>query len=216
MLEGITFMKSLFTFNFSIRIKLIGISIFLLLIPLVILGVTSFKKSSVHLDEIGKTNLKNSVEFTLELMETLNEQVINGDISVEAAQERVKVAILGEMQEDGTRPINDNFDLGENGYLFITDYQGTSVAHPTIENENSWDAEDTNGNKFVQAYINEGINGGGYTYYDYFLPNTEINEEKVNYTKAFPEWEWVVGAGTYMIDFNKPAQEILHIIYITV
>lgn len=40
--------------------------------------------------------------------------------------------------------------------------------------------------------------------------------KKVNYTKAFLEWNWVVGAGTYMIDFNKSADEILYLIYFTV
>lgn len=209
-------MKLLSIFNSSIKVKLITISILLLSIPLIITGIVGYYSSKTNLDELGATNLKNSVEHTLELMDVLNEQVENGNLTLEEAQERVRIAILGEMQEDGTRPINPNIDLGENGYLFITDVNGTSVAHPSIEGENSWDDEDTKGNKFVQDYVNKGIDGGGYTYYDYFLPNTEIPAEKVNYTKAFPEWDWVVGAGAYMMDFNAPAKDIRNVVLLVI
>ena len=196
--------------------KLISVSFLLLAIPIIILGVLSYQTTKNTLDDYGASRLENSVAHTIGMIASLNEEVEKGNITLEDAQEKVKVTILGELQEDGTRPINTDFNLGENGYLFITDYEGTSVAHPTIEGENSWDEEDTQGNKFVQEYINEGISGGGFTYYDYFLPNSDEIAEKVNYTKAFPEWEWVVGAGTYMMDFNKPANSILNLIFIVI
>ena len=202
--------KSLFAQ--SIKKKLLTVSILLLTIPLIILGVLSYEKSSSSLNQLGQTNLKNSVEHTIGLMQVLNEEVEEGDLTLEEAQEKVKVDILGEMQGDNTRPINKKFDIGENGYIFIADTKGNLVAHPSSEGSNSWDKLDANGKKYAQEYIQKGINGGGFSYYFYPLPsNKEQIEEKVTYSKVFEEWGWVVVAGTYMFDFSQPADEILHL-----
>ncbi|WP_019153495.1 methyl-accepting chemotaxis protein [Robertmurraya massiliosenegalensis] len=204
-------------FTKTIKRKLISVSIPLLVIPLIILGFLSYEKSSSSLDELGKTNLKNSVEHTLEIMDVLNSQVKSGNLSLEDAQERAKVSILGEMQEDGTRPINENFHLGDNGYIFIADSKGNIVAHPSVEGTNSWESEDSNGTKYAQEYIEQGLNGGGFTYYEYPLPQNENEiDEKVTYSEAYADWDWIVVASTYMSDFNKSAMEILTLNIITI
>ncbi|MGG0716989.1 methyl-accepting chemotaxis protein [Robertmurraya massiliosenegalensis] len=209
------FVKNFFTK--TIKRKLITVSIPLLVIPLIILGFLSYEKSSSSLDELGKINLKNSVEHTLEIMDVLNKQVKSGSLSLEDAQEQVKVSILGEIQEDGTRPINENFHLGTNGYLFIADSKGDLVAHPSVEGTNAWDNEDSNGHKYAQDYIEQGLNGGGFTYYAYPLPQDENEiDDKVTYSAAYPDWDWIVVASTYMSDFNQPAMEILTLIIITI
>nr|WP_106782829.1 methyl-accepting chemotaxis protein [Lysinibacillus timonensis] len=203
-------MKGLFAH--SIKRKLLTVSILLLTIPIVILGLFSYQKSSGSLSELGETNLKNNVEYTIELMKVLNEQVEAGDLTLDEAKERVKLVILGEMKEDNTRPINKNLDLGENGYAFISDNVGNLIAHPTSEGTNLWDKQDINGKHYAQEYIAHGLNGGGFTNYFYPLPNNKDQiEEKITYSKAFPEWDWIVVAGTYMIDFNQPANEILQL-----
>ncbi|WP_310739835.1 methyl-accepting chemotaxis protein [Oceanobacillus alkalisoli] len=117
---------------------------------------------------------------------------------------------------DGTRSINANIDLGENGYIFANTSDGLSVANPANEGDNSWELVDSEGSKFVQEYIDKGMNGGGFTFYEYPLPNNENQiAEKVVYSSYFPEWDWVVSAGTYMNDFNQSANEILKAILIT-
>lgn len=200
-------------FRLSIKAKLIIISCLLLVIPLIITGTFAYQKSQASLDELGKTNLKNSVEITIEMIDALNEKVEAGTLSLEEAQEEVKVAILGEKQPDGTRPINENIDLGENGYMFVLGQDGTALANPTIEGDNNWDAEDSNGSKFVQEMIKVGNSGGGFTYYEWPLPDNENKiASKVAYSKTDPHWGWTVAAGTYMIDFNEPANEILNLV----
>ena len=199
-------------FAHSIKRKLLTVSILLLSIPMIVLGILSYQKSSSSLSELGETNLKNSVEYTIELMNVLNEQVENGDLAIDEAKEKVKLAILGEMQEDNTRPINKNLDLGENGYVFISDKEGNLIAHPTSEGSNLWDKQDINGKNYAQEFIKNGLNGGGFTNYFYPLPNNQEQiEEKVTYSKAFDDWGWVVVAGTYMMDFNQPANEIFQL-----
>ena len=207
--------QSKFEFNSSIKTKLIGISIFLLIVPIIVIGMTSYQKSSTSLEQLGKTNLQNSVEFTLATIEAYNSEVEKGNISLDNAQEKVKEIILGKKNEDGTRPINSSIDLGENGYMIVYSQDGTRIAHPSKEGDNAWDAEDENGIKFAQEMINIANNGGGFTFYDSALPNNkEQIEQKVSYSKIDPNWDWVVTSSTYMMDFNQPANELLNIILI--
>ncbi|CQR46335.1 Methyl-accepting chemotaxis protein McpB [Paraliobacillus sp. PM-2] len=201
----------------SIKSKLIAISILLLTIPLIVLGMLSYQQSKSSLDEAGETNLKNSVELTLLLIDNLNEEVEKGTLSLEEAQERVKVAILGEKQADGTRPLNKDIKIGEDGYIFVLDNQGTSVAQPNIEGQNTWELEDSNGVKFVQKMIERGNNGGGLTYYDFSHPD---NEDQIvpwiAFSKTDPNWGWTVSASTHMSDFNLAAKDILRLVLITI
>lgn len=199
----------------SIKSKLIIVSVLLLTIPLVILGLFSYQKSEDSLNELGATNLKNSVEMTIGMIEALNHEVEKGNLTLENAQEEVKIAMLGEMHEDGTRPINKNIDLGENGYMFVLDDNGMQLAHPSLEGENSWDNEDPNGVKSTQEIIKTGNEGGGFTYFDWpLLGNENQIASKVAYSNKDPYWGWTVVSSTYMIDFNAPAKEILHVILI--
>ncbi len=199
----------------SIKSKLLTISFLILTIPLIILGIFSYQKSANNLDELGATNLTNSVEMTLEMIEALNEEVEEGNLLLEDAQERVKRAILGERNVDGIRPINTNIDLGEHGYLFILSTEGLQLAHPNIEGENIWDIEDPDGVKTTQEVIKAAQSGGGLTYFDWPLPGTEDDiEPKVSYSKEDPYWGWVIVSSTYMLDFNKPAEELKSLIII--
>ncbi|GLC89421.1 methyl-accepting chemotaxis protein [Lysinibacillus piscis] len=199
----------------SIKTKLIVVSILLLTIPIIVLGFFSYQKSSSSLSELGETNLKNSVVMTIELIESLNESVEHGDLTLEEAQERVKEAILGEKNSDGTRPINKNLNLGDNGYMFVVDDAGIEVAHPFIEGENVWESVDANGVHSTQEIIKTANEGGGFIYFNWPLNNDKDKiEAKVAYSEKDPHWGWVVVAGTYMMDFNKPADAILFNIFI--
>ena len=196
--------------NLTIKAKLIIISLVLLIIPMVTIGLISYQKSVTSLDELGKTNLKNSVEMAIEQIQLLNTAVENGELTLEEAQELVKVFILGAKKSDGTRPINENIDLGENGYLFILDSKGNEVAHPYLEGTNIWDKEDANGVKYAQEIVKAGNNGGDFVYFLFPMPNNQdVIEEKVTYSKTDPYWGWSINASTFMVDFNKPAKTII-------
>lgn len=201
----------------SIRSKLIVISVLLLTIPVIILGGFSHQKSTKSLDDIGATNLKNSVMMTLELINTLNDEVEKGNITLEDAQEKVRVAVLGEKNEDGTRPINQDLDLGENGYIFIISNEGYQVAHPFMEGEYVLESESTGGVRLGPEILKVSQSGGGFSYFDWPLPdNDEVFEPKVFYSKEDPNWGWNVISSTYMMDFNKPADQIKQVIYIVI
>jgi methyl-accepting chemotaxis protein len=194
----------------SIKAKLITISILILTIPMIILSLSNYQKSATSLNDLGKTNLKNSVKMSLEMIDDLNKDVENGKISLKDAQEQVKISILGEKNADGKRPINRNINLGKNGYMFVLDNQGNEIAHPNLEGKNIWDQVDPNGVKYAQEIVKTGNNGGGFVYFDFPLPNDKNQiEQKVTYSETDPHWGWTISAGTYIKDFNKPASDII-------
>ncbi len=200
----------------SIKTKLIVFSLFLLIIPLVILGYLSYQQSKASLETVGKENLKNSVEMTIGMIDLLDKDIATGKFSRTDAQERVKVAILGEKTADGKRPLNENIKLGDNGYIFILDEDGNTLAHPTNEGDNVWDAVDSKGDKYIQEAIKVGKEGGGFVSYEWPLPNTKTPAEKSVYAKTDPNWGWVIGASTYIVEFDQPAAQILNVTYIII
>jgi len=195
--------------NMSIKTKLIITSLLLVVIPLIAVNYLNIQASKKNLDDLGRTNLKNSVKMTIEMIAALNKEVERGHLTLEEAQEKVKVAILGEKAPDGTRPINKDIHLGENGYIFVVDDKGNEVAHPNIEGENHWETEDSNGVKFVQEFIKVGKEGGGFVYYDWPFPGTDRIEPKVSYSERDPYWGWTINASTYMKDFNSAANNVI-------
>lgn len=64
------------------------------------------------MDDLGKTIIKNSVETTLQLIETTNAEVENGTLTLAEAQEKVKRQLLGEMDSDGKRALTYPRGLG--------------------------------------------------------------------------------------------------------
>src|SRR5690625_655604 len=165
----------------------------LFMVPLIILGVSGNMKAKTILDDSGLIRLENRVEMTLEMIQMLNDQVNTGSLSVNEAQEKVLSAILGEQNENGIRTIKENINRGENGYIYILDQNGIVIASAeSAQGENFWDAEDSNGDLYIQEVISQANQGGGVTYYDWPTIHSSQTERKINYSKTDPHWDWVV------------------------
>ncbi|EIT86065.1 methyl-accepting chemotaxis sensory transducer with cache sensor [Fictibacillus macauensis ZFHKF-1] len=199
----------------SIKLKLIAICLLLLTIPSVLIGIVSFFQAKSELDERGKIGLKNDVKYTLAMIEQVDDQVKAGKLSLQAAQEHVKNTILGAKRPDGTRPISKNFDLGEHGYLFVLNDQGIEIAHPLIEGKDSFKIVSKDGKIMGKELITLANKGGGFFTYQWELPQSKEIGEKITYTAKDPRWGWIVNAGTYLVDFNKGANSILYVLFIT-
>ncbi|MTI49730.1 MAG: methyl-accepting chemotaxis protein [Firmicutes bacterium] len=200
----------------SYKRKLVVLTTLLLIVPMLTVGIISYNVSKSQLNEQGRQILKNSVKMTLQLIDAKQQEVEKGNLTLEEAQEQVREYILGEKGEDGTRPINKEIDLGEDGYIGAYTIDGYEAMHPSLEGENVWEAKDKSGNDFllVQDQISKAKSGGGYTYYSWDLPNSERIGEKISYSELDPNWNWVVFSGAYMQDFNKGANAILKILII--
>jgi methyl-accepting chemotaxis protein len=200
----------------SIKLKIISMSLILLAIPALIIGLVGFFQAKQHLTDLGQTSLKNGVKMAIQMVDNLNGEVDKGNLTLEEAQEKVKTALIGPKNADGTRKINSQVDLGKNGYFFVLDDKGMEIAHPSTEGKNVWDSKDKGGKFFIQDLINKAKSGGGFITYNWALPNNASKTaEKTTYTETDPDWGWVISAGTYTMDFNQSANSILFILIIT-
>ncbi|WP_276355152.1 methyl-accepting chemotaxis protein [Cohnella caldifontis] len=202
-------------FKLTIRKKLLLVCSVLLVIPIVALGWMSYQVSAGETNKLIENGLRNNVRLALEMIGSLNHAVEGGTVTREQAEEDLKVALLGEKQTDGTRPINPKIDLGENGYFFVLDEKGNLLAHPLLEGQNIWDKKTSDGTYYIQDMIKAAQAGGGFTYYDWPLPNSDKEALKVAYAEKDPDWGWIVAAGSYMQDYNGGQRHILSTILLT-
>ncbi len=110
---------------------------------------------------------------------------------------------------EGKRPLNENINLGDNGYIFVINQVGDTLAHPTNEGMNVWDLVDSKGLRWIQETVKVANKGGDFVTYEWPLPNTETPAKKIVYAKLDPHWGWVIGASTYTEEFDRPADYIL-------
>ncbi|UJF32752.1 methyl-accepting chemotaxis protein [Paenibacillus hexagrammi] len=199
----------------TIRKKLLLISLFMLLVPVSILGYVSYHVSSQESDALIRSNLQNSVKMALELTTSMEEAVKAGGMTKEAAQEKVREALIGPLK-DGKRSINPHIQLGENGYFFILNANGDLMGHPLLEGQNILDKQTSSGFFYVKDMIEKAKGGGGFTTYDWPLPDSSKEAEKIAYAEsAGQDWGWIIAAGSYMQDYNQGQTHILNTILIT-
>ena len=204
---------------YSLRMKMLSTMLLVLVIPVITLGFISYRTAADETNALIRSGLMNNVNLASEIMTTLNKSVVSGDLSLEESQEEFKQLILGEMKADGSRTINPNLDLGDNGYFYVLDTQGNLLAHPSQEGENIGDKQTSDGQFYIQDVISAAENGGGFTYYFWPLPKggdasdtPSIEAEKIVYSLQNPSWGWVIAAGSYLQDYNSGQQVILRTI----
>ncbi|PKM67657.1 MAG: hypothetical protein CVU95_06150 [Firmicutes bacterium HGW-Firmicutes-2] len=198
-------------FKYSLNKKLMMLFIVLLSLATFGIGVSGYYIASKALQDKGEVTLKNAVVMALKLIEAEHGKSLAGAITEERAKENVKLALLGPMNDDGTRTLHGKIDLGQNGYMIIYDLSGTEIMHPTLEGLNVIDATDMkNPNHYiVRDQIEKGLSGGGFTYYSWVLPHSDVIADKIAYAGYDPNWGWIVSATAYEMDFNASARIIL-------
>lgn len=197
----------------SLKKSFILFSIILLIIPSLSIGILSYQFSKNELTKSGEMRLKNSVRFTIATIDELNYSVKKGKMSMEEAQEKIKIMMLGLKDKEGKRPVPDKFEIGTTGYLFAYDEKGNALAHPNLEGQNRWDAKSPDGVFVNQTIIKNGKNGGGFFVYDWAkADDTTKTEEKIVYSEMDPNWGWIISAGTNLKEFNSGADHILNVV----
>ncbi|NMA85444.1 MAG: hypothetical protein GX962_16455 [Epulopiscium sp.] len=174
----------------SIKSKILMMSILVLMVSNITLSFFSYEVAKKQLNKKGETILQNAVDSAIQMIHIAQHSVEGGGFTSEEAQEMMKEHLIGELQTDGTRLIDPFMDLGESGYFFILSQEGELLAHPTLEGQDAWNFKDHSKkeNLFIQESIEKALDGGGATYYHWFLPNSEEIERKIVYNKLDPEW----------------------------
>ncbi|QTP58787.1 HAMP domain-containing protein [Billgrantia antri] len=93
----------------------------------------------------------------------------------------------------------------KDNYVFVFDYEGTMLVQPAVpeqEGRNMLGAVDPGGKPLIRDMIDIARGGGGAYEYEWRNPASGEVEPKYSHVMAFPEWNWVVGAGVYANDVD--------------
>lgn len=204
-----------FTRNYlSLKKQLILFFLLLVFVSTSILGVTAFFVAKNELNRKGRQILENAVVQAMDLIDAKYKMVSTGIISLDVAQEEIKETLIGARNDDGTRRLHHAIDIGENGYFIIYDSKGIEIGHPTIEGQDVWNVTslDDSNHFLVQEQIQSAQQGDGFLTYTWWMPGTKIPAEKISYARYFKQWDWIVVATAYTVDFNRAANKILLVI----
>ncbi|MEC0124602.1 methyl-accepting chemotaxis protein [Paenibacillus pabuli] len=196
----------------SLRTKLVTLCLAILIVPMIVIGFTSYTVSKNEMNESGKAALENSVNMVIGMINLLNEQVESGDLTLEQAQEKLRVELLGEKNADNKRPVKSEYTVGETGYPWAVDKGAHSVMNPSNEGQDLTDVVTEDGVYLGKELVNIGSAGGGFITYKWTLPNTGEVETKVSYAKMDPHWGWIIGSGAYLSEFNSGATQVLYLV----
>ena len=168
----------------SVRNKLIALAALVILIPLILVGIVNYFVAKSELEKVGEMGLQNGTYAVLDLIDELNVQVENGALTLQEAQDRAKIKIMGApLDEGGTRSLDNPAKYGENFYFYVVDEEGTLLVHPQKEGESLYESKTKDGRYFIREVIAEAKSGGGYVQYDWPLP-TNLNVEAPTITRT--------------------------------
>ena len=106
-----------------------------------------------------------------------------------------------------TRMLYDGID----GYFFTYDQFGTNIVlphQPERIGKNFWELTDPDGGKTIQILIDLAQNGGGFHFYKWSQPSTEVITDKLSYATYLDKWNWMVGTGVYLDDVYAQLNKI--------
>jgi len=94
----------------------------------------------------------------------------------------------------------ENIKFGENGYIFIINYDSTFLTNKKNNSKN----DSKNINKVLNKLIEISKNGEGYyTYAQYKNMTDEQSTNKTSFVKGLNDWSWMIGTGFYQDDMQK-------------
>jgi methyl-accepting chemotaxis protein len=182
--------------NLKVRTKVVLLAGFLLLVMIIMAGISvsdQVNTNRENLEMVEKNirdnydnNIRNQVENAVSLVNAVYTKQQSGEFTEEEAK-KIAADLVRDLRYEGE------------GYFWIDTYEGDNVVllGNKTEGTNRMGTEDVNGFRMIEALIEAGKQGGGFT--DYWFPKAGETEAlpKRGYTLAFEPYQWVVGTGNY-------------------
>ena len=111
--------------------------------------------------------------------------------------------------QERTKDILRSMRYGENGYIWINDFQPAMIMHPIRPDMDGKDlsnyTDPTGKHIFVDFASVAKSQGSGFVPYMWPKPGQSAAVRKLSYVKAFAPWGWVIGTGIYRDDVDASA-----------
>lgn len=172
----------------TVRLSLLILLSVLLMSLLVGFGLYN-ERTSIYNER--KDQLRSVVSTTYGILESLNNQVVAGSLSLEEAQ-------------DTARQLIHPMRLGNNEYFFAITPQGITHIHggnPSLVGMDLSNRTIEDGRrmfKIIGETVSLGRNASQFLEYDYPKPGETKSSPKISYVMGFDAWNWSLGAGIYI------------------
>lgn len=173
----------------KIVFMIISVSVLIMSTSLLI-AITSIKSNLIKENE---TKLINIGEIIYCVLDSQNKNVEKGTMTLPQAKKEAAEQI-NKMKYDGTN------------YVWLADYNGVMLAHPTLQGKNAMDMTDKNGVRFAHDGITLAEEKGeGFINYEWTKQGESQSKTypKLAYFKNYPAWGVVISSGIYMDTVNK-------------
>ena len=138
-----------------------------------------------------KKDLATLTEVAYNLVDSQNQQYLNGNVDLATAKDLAKKAL---------RKVN----VGESGYIFAITSKGDLKVHIAREGENIRDQQDECGRYFIREMIDTAMAAKGdqvlfitYPWRNAILGDTHPRRKIAAY-RYFKDWDWVIAASSYL------------------
>jgi len=141
-----------------------------------------------------KTKLKHETEEAMSICAFMYNRYEAGQMTLDQAKKESADIIRELRYDDG------------NGYFWVDTSEGVNVVllGRDTEGQSRWDNTDSQGNKYIQMMIENGMQeGGGYTELLFAKPNETEELPKINYTAYYEPFDWVMGTGVWVDDLDE-------------
>ena len=183
----------------TIKAKLALVSV-LVSLSLIVIAVESLISLKHGLMDSKKTMLTSQIDTVTSLLSHYENEVKEGRMSLESAQEAAKEHIK-------------TLRYKEKEYFFILDDQVRGVMHPikpALDNTDLTGVKDPNGKfLFVEFAKVAKEQKEGFVSYMWPKPNTETPLPKLTFVRSFPAWGWIVGTGVYIDDVDSEFMDMV-------
>ncbi|PLT31093.1 methyl-accepting chemotaxis protein [Peribacillus deserti] len=187
------------------------------------LGTISYYFAKEELVRSGELDLQHIVNTSIATLEELNNQVENGTLTLDEAQEKAREILVGPaVVKDGAKTYDytkSAFVYKSDGYLMAYDSQYNARLHPIIPiGENKKDVVNSKGQHVVKNIVKLAkAKDPSDRYYSYSWKNTgEKNErDKIVYLSYYAPWDWNIGMGAYEEEFYASLDKLKWIVGIT-
>ncbi|MGG0665036.1 methyl-accepting chemotaxis protein [Viridibacillus arvi] len=191
----------------SLKRKLIILCTLLLIIPTIIIGISTYSTSKKELTTSGKEELQQSTNMVIAMIALLNQEVEAGNLTLEEAQEKLRVELYGKKDADNIRPIKEEHTIRGNGFVYAVDENAVNVMDPRNEGAELMNTETEDG-VFIGKELLETGEKGGYFTYKWLNAKTNKIEGNIAYAQKEPNWGWTVAAKSFEKEFNDGASKV--------
>ena len=106
-----------------------------------------------------------------------------------------------------------NLQIGQTGYPYVIDLEGTLIVHPSLEGKNLYNTPDADGKMFIQEMIHD-EDGEGLMYYRWQNPDDPSPRNKVQIYEKIEGFNWIVAITAYTEDYFKIIEDTLILVFL--